>query len=97
MSSKIIHCAFLLQAISYLWGLLDPNSSEDKLLRVVTLVANIVSAPDQQFNGGRQFQAPTQDTSLASSKSCDKHGSSILNGASLTLQLSHTYEIDIFQ
>jgi len=64
------------EASSYLWKLLDINQSEDKLLRVVTCLANIVCHSGMR----RQTQVSTPTS--------DKSSTAFLNGASLISQQS---------
>jgi len=88
-------------ATAYLWKLLDANQPEDKLLRVVTLLANIVCGRNPNLNLS-QLSSPTLDSShslnsplLAPSLHSDKQTSvePFLNGASLLL--SHPPKADI--
>ena len=80
-TKKIIYCLNFFQASSYLWKLLDINQSEDKLLRVVTCLANIVCHSGMR----RQTQVSTPTS--------DKSSTAFLNGASLISQQYAIYRV----
>ena len=53
--------SFFSQASSHLWKLVDANQPEDKLLRVVTCLANIVCNSSIGIGVRRQAPTPTSD------------------------------------
>ena len=59
--NKIVRFFFFSQASSHLWKLVDANQPEDKLLRVVTCLANIVCNSSIGIGVRRQAPTPTSD------------------------------------
>ena len=85
----MLYITSILQATSYLWKLLDANQPEAKLLRVVTLLANIVcfkgdNSLSSVMMSSRQPLAPVAATP-------DDKEAAFLNGAAAGASLlSHT-------
>ena len=68
------------KASSHLWKLVDANQPEDKLLRVVTCLANIVCNSSIGIGVRRQAPTPTSD------KTTFLNGASVPGGTSLISQ-----------
>ena len=72
-----------------MWKLLDANQPEDKLLRVVTLLANIVCSGRGDNAATPLAPSGAATAAAAAAVHNDKQAEPFLNGASLLL--SHPY------
>jgi len=80
-------------ATAYLWKLLDANQPEDKLLRVVTLLANIVCS-GRGDNAATPLAPSGAAATAAAAVHNDKQAEPFLNGASLLLSHPPKAEIE---
>lgn len=89
-NEHMIQYLYSANILSYLWKLMmNPQqvASEDKLLRVVTLLANIVSSSHHTLMSSRQPLAPS--ASFTNENSSDKEEAFLNPGAGAVASLSH--------
>ena len=78
---------FLIKATSYLWKYLDVNQSDDKLLRVVTCLANIVCHSGMMMiPSSASITTAATSTAAPSPPTTHDKSSCVSNGASLISQ-----------
>ena len=77
---------FFIKATSYLWKYLDVNQSDDKLLRVVTCLANIVCHSGMMIPSSASITTAATSTAAPSPPTTHDKSSCVSNGASLISQ-----------
>ena len=82
-----IFILFFIKATSYLWKYLDVNQSDDKLLRVVTCLANIVCHSGMMMiPSSASITTAATSTAAPSPPTTHDKSSCVSNGASLISQ-----------